>query len=275
MLKLEVKNISLSYNHHAVVKGLSFALRPGELVGLIGPNGCGKTSIIKALSRILPPVSGEIVLDERPLNLISRHSLARRIGVVPQNANLPETFTVSEVVLLGRVPHLGFLRTESARDLAIASWAMERTGISSLSARKIGELSGGERQRVTIARVLAQEPESILLDEPTANLDINHQVEILDLIKSLCREKNIAVLIALHDLNIAAQYCDRLILIKAGQLHAEGLPGEVITAENIKEVYGAENYVYPHPKNNLPVVLPISNHNKYNGNKNKGLENPP
>jgi iron complex transport system ATP-binding protein len=262
MLKLELKNLSLSYNHHNVVTDLSFSLSPGELVGLIGPNGCGKTSIIKALSRVLTPRSGEIVLDGKPLHLISRHNLARCIGVVPQNPNLPDTFTVSEVVLLGRNPHLGFLRTESSKDLAIASWAMERTGISNLAGRKIGELSGGERQRVTIARVLAQEPESILLDEPTANLDINHQVEILDLIKGLCREKNIAVLIALHDLNIASQYCDRLILIKEGRVHAEGPPREVITAVNINEVYGAANFVYPHPENNLPVVLLSTNHNR-------------
>jgi iron complex transport system ATP-binding protein len=262
MKTLEVKNISLSYNHHAVVKGLSFALQPGELVGLIGPNGCGKTSIIKALSRVLSPISGEIILDGKPLHLISRNNLAKLVGVVPQNPGLPETFTVSEVVLLGRNPHLGLLGGESAKDMAIVFWAMERTGISGLSGRRIGELSGGEKQRVTIARVLAQEPESILLDEPTANLDISHQAEILDLIKSLCREKNLAVLIALHDLNVAAQYCDRLILMKEGHIYTEGKPQEVITSANIKEVYGAENFVYPHPENNLPVVLLSANHKK-------------
>ena len=261
MFKLELKDITLSYNHQPVVKDLSFSLRPGELVGLIGPNGCGKTSIIKALSRVLSPCSGKIRLDGKELNLISRSDLARLIGVVPQNPTLPDTFTVSEVVLLGRNPHLGLLGSESAKDLTIVMWAMERTGITSLAGRRIGELSGGERQRVTIARVLAQEPQCILLDEPTANLDICHQIDILDLIKSLCREKNIAVLIALHDLNMAAQYCDRLLLMKEGRIHAEGAPGEVITAVNIKEVYGAENFVYPHPENNLPVVL-LSAHRK-------------
>jgi iron complex transport system ATP-binding protein len=255
MHKLEVKDISLGYNHRPVVTELSFTLSRGELLGLIGPNGCGKTSIIRALSRVLSPGSGQIILDGKPLNLIPRGDLARLIGVVPQNPGLPDTFSVSEVVLLGRNPHLGLLGSESAKDLAIAWRAMERTGISPLSNRRIGELSGGERQRVTIARVLAQEPESILLDEPTANLDICHQVEILDLIKSLCREKQIAVLIALHDLNMAAQYCDRLILMKDGQIHAQGIPQEVITTANIHEVYGAENFVYPHPENSLPVVL--------------------
>jgi iron complex transport system ATP-binding protein len=266
MVSLEIKDISLSYNHSPVVKGLSFQVGPGEMVGLIGPNGCGKTSIIKALSRVLPLGSGKITLDGKELRRFSRGDLARLIGVVPQNPTLPDTFTVSEVVILGRNPHLGLMRSESSRDMAIVWWALERTGISSLAGRKMGELSGGERQRVTIARVLAQEPEAILLDEPTANLDIRHQLEILGLIRGLCREKKLAVLIALHDLNLATQYCDRLLLIRNGESFAEGAPREVITAANIMEVYGAESYIYPHPENNLPVVL-ISR----NGNDSAGI----
>jgi iron complex transport system ATP-binding protein len=255
MQKLEVNNISLSYNHHPVVDGLSFCLRPGEMVGLIGPNGCGKTTVIKALSRILAPQSGSILLDGKDLAHINRGQLARLIGVVPQNPFLPDSFTVSEVVLLGRNPHLGLLRNESARDISIVWWAMERTGILPLAGRRMGELSGGEKQRVTIARALAQEPRTILLDEPTANLDICHQIEILDLIRSLCREKDLAALIAIHDLNMAAQYCDRLLLMKQGRLHASGLPQEVITQNNIREVYGAHSQVYPHPENGLPMVV--------------------
>ncbi len=266
---LEVKDLCLSYNHHTVVKDMSFTLRSGELLGLIGPNGCGKTSIIRALSRVLSPISGNITLNGKLFNRIHRNDLARLIGVVPQNPSLPETFTVSEVALLGRNPHLGLLRSESAKDFTITWWAMERTGISPLSQKRIGELSGGERQRVTIARVLAQEPEFILMDEPTANLDINHQVEILNLIKSLCRERNIAVLIALHDLNIAAQYCNRLLLMNEGQIYAEGTPQEVITTANINAVYGAESFVYPHPENNLPVVLLRGDHAGSNEAKSK------
>lgn len=255
MNKLEVREISLSYNHHPVVNSLSFVLQPGELAGLIGPNGCGKTTIIKAISRVLPPLSGKIFLDGQEIERVGRSELARRIGVVPQNPYLPETFTVSEVVLLGRNPHLGLMRNESAKDISIAWWAMERTGIIHLAGRKMGELSGGEKQRVTIARVLAQETQAILLDEPTANLDICHQIEILDLIKDLCREKNLAALIAIHDLNMAAQYCDRLFLLNKGQIYAEGTVQEVITPANIKAVYGASSYVYPHPENALPVVV--------------------
>jgi iron complex transport system ATP-binding protein len=259
MVKLEVKEVSLSYNHHPVVQDLSFCLQPGELVGLIGPNGCGKTSIIKALSRVLNLRSGKITLDGKDLGLISRGQLARQIGVVPQNPALPETFSVLEVVLLGRNPHLGLLRGESSHDMAVTWWAMERTGLAALAGRRIGELSGGEKQRVTIARILAQEPTVILLDEPTANLDISHQIEILDLIKSLCRERNLAVLITLHDLNLAAQYCDRLMMLKGGQIHACGTPAEVITAENIRTVFGAESLVCPHPLNQQPTVLLVVN----------------
>lgn len=261
MIKLEVQNISLSYNHHPVVEGLSFQLNPGELVGLVGPNGCGKSSIIRAVSRIIPLYAGKISLDGKELRLISHGELARRLGVVPQSPFIPETFTVSEVVLLGRNPHLGLLRNESSKDLAVAGWAMERTGITHLAERRMGELSGGEKQRVTIARVLAQEPRIILLDEPTANLDINHQLEILDLIRSLCDEKELAVLIALHDLNLASQYCHRLLMLKKGQVHAVGTPREVITITNIKEVYGTDSIVQPHPENDLPVVVLMGKHN--------------
>jgi len=255
MITLELQGVSLGYGRNLVIRNMSFRVTPGEVVGLIGPNGCGKTSIIKALSRVISPYSGKILLDGKVISNIPRGDLARLVGVVPQNPNLPEAFTAFEVVLMGRNPHLGLLRYEGTRDLTIVWWAMERTATDSLAERRMSELSGGERQRVTIARVLAQEPKAVLLDEPTANLDISHQVEILDLIKNLCLEENLTVLVALHDLNLAAQYCDRLLLINDGQIYAEGTPWEVISPANIKEVYGAESCVYPHPANHLPIVL--------------------
>jgi iron complex transport system ATP-binding protein len=269
MIKLEIQKISLSYNHHPVVADLSFQIVPGEILGLIGPNGCGKTSIIKALSRVMSLRAGQIKLDGQEINRLSRNQMARLVGVVPQNPSLPETFTVAEVVLLGRTPHLGLLRHESARDLKIAGWAMERTGIASLAGRRMSELSGGERQRVTVARVLAQEPVAVLLDEPTANLDINHQTAIMDLIRGLCKENNLAVLIALHDLNLAAQYCDKLVMLKNGRLFAEGSPQQVMTAENIRAVYGMASHIYPHPENHLPVVLISSQVDSYHSNNNQ------
>ncbi len=255
MVKLELADVSLGYGSRQVVRQLSFRVMPGEMLGLIGPNGCGKTSIIKAMCRVIPH-TGAIFLDGKEISAMPRKELARLLGVVPQNPSLPETFTVFEVVLMGRNPHLGLLRYESRKDLDVAWWAMVETATDALAERRMGELSGGERQRVTVARVLAQEPEAVLLDEPTANLDISHQVEILGLIRDLCRQKSLAVLVALHDLNLAAQYCDRLLLISNGQLHAEGTPWQVITPENIKGVYGTESTVYPHPVNRLPVVLP-------------------
>ena len=255
MAKLEILNIILDYGSRPVIKDVSFQLQPGELLGLVGPNGCGKTSIIKSLSRVLALSSGRILLDGKDITEISRNELAGIIGVVPQNPYLPETFTVFEVVVLGRNPHLGLFSGESPHDIDIVRQALATTGITQLAKRKIGELSGGERQRVTIARVLAQEPQIILLDEPTANLDIAQQADILDLITGMCRENNIAGLIAIHDLNIAAQYCTRIIMLKNGRFFVEGLPGEVITAENVRQVFDADTTIYPHPENSLPMVL--------------------
>ena len=164
---------------------------------------------------------------------------------------------------MGRNPHLGLFQYEGPKDMAIAWRAMEKTSVQHLARRRIGELSGGEIQCVVIARVLAQETEAILLDEPTANLDISHQVEILDVIKGLCQENALTVVAALHDLNLAAEYCDRLVLINNGRIYAEGTPSEVITDDNIREVYGAGSYVYSHPLSGLPAVLPNAGSSKY------------
>ena len=255
MIKIEVQGVTLGYGRKAVLKGLTFQVRPGEMVGLIGPNGCGKSTVIRALSRVISLHSGRITLDGKDLTRIPRQELACLLGVVPQLPLLPSAFTAFEIVLMGRNPHLGLFRYESQKDLAIAWQAMEKTGTQALAARRVSELSGGEIQCLLIARVLAQETKAILLDEPTANLDIGRQIEMLDLIKNLCRQNNLAVLAALHDLNLASQYCDRLVLINDGRIHAEGTPKEVITAENIAEVYGAESCVYTHPVNGLPCVL--------------------
>jgi len=255
MIKLELQSVGIVYGRNVVVKDLTFQVMPGEMVGLIGPNGSGKSTIIKAISRVISLYSGKILLDGKDVFKIPRGDLARLLGVVPQMSILPSAFTAFEVVLMGRNPHLGLLQYEGARDMSITWRAMEMTATQSLAERRIGELSGGEIQRIVIARVLAQEPKSILLDEPTANLDIRHQVEILDLIKSLCLENDLTVVVALHDLNIASQYCDRLILINNGRVHAQGTPREVINSRNIEEVYGAEGCVYAHPVDGLPVVL--------------------
>ena len=263
MIKLELQNICLAYGGKVVVKDITFQLMPGEMVGLIGPNGSGKSTIIKAISRVISPYSGKILLDGKEISRIPRRDLARLLGVVPQMPLLPSAFTAFEIVLMGRNPHLGLLQYEGEKELAVTWQAMKMTATQSLAERRVGELSGGEIQRLIVARVLTQEPKSILLDEPTANLDIRHQVEILDLIKSLCLENNLTVLAALHDLNLASQYCDRLILINNGRIHAQGTPEEVINSQNIKEVYGTNGCVYAHPINGLPAVLPRASNSKY------------
>ncbi|MFC2002460.1 ABC transporter ATP-binding protein [Chloroflexota bacterium] len=264
MIELEMQNVSLGYNHNPVLQEITLKATPGELVGLIGPNGSGKSTIIKALSRVIQPLSGRILLDGKDVTRIPRRELARLVGVVPQMPLLPSTFTAFEIVLMGRNPHLGLLQSEGQHEWAIAWQAMEKTATQSLASRRVDELSGGEIQCLLIARVLVQETKVILLDEPTANLDIGRQVEIFGLIKNLCVENNLTVLAALHDLNLAAQYCNRLFLINERRVYAEGTPAEVITERNIKEVYGAENCVYTHPINGLPTVLLSASQNKTN-----------
>jgi iron complex transport system ATP-binding protein len=265
MIELEMKKVTLGYYHQPVLRDISLKASPGEMVGLIGPNGSGKSTIIKALSRIVHPDAGLISVNGRNIVKIPQRELACLVGVVPQLPLLPSAFTAFEIVLMGRNPHLGLFQSESHRDLALAWEAMKKTGTDSLAQRHINELSGGEIQCVLIARALVQETEAILLDEPTANLDIGRQVEILDLIKDFCVARRLTVIAAVHDLNLAAQYCDRVILIHEGHVHAEGTPPEVITAGNMRQVYGTENCVYTHPVNGLPTVLLGAHQNKATG----------
>ena len=255
MVKIEMQGVTLGYGHSIVLKDISLQVMPGEVVGLIGTNGSGKSTVIRALSRVITPLSGKISVNGEDICSIKRRDLARLVGVVPQMPILPSAFTAFEIVLMGRNPHLGLFQHEGPKEIAIAWQAMEKTSTQALAERRISELSGGEIQCVLIARVLTQETKAIILDEPTANLDIGRQVEILNLIKNLSAEDNLAVLAAIHDLNLAAQYCDRLVMINDGRVYADGTPSEVITPQNIKEVYGAENCVYVHPVNGLPIVL--------------------
>jgi iron complex transport system ATP-binding protein len=228
---------------------------PGQILGLVGPNGSGKSTLIKGMAGVIDLSSGCILIDSHDIRTIKQDKLARLVATVPQSPVLPGAFTAFEVVLMGRTPYLGLLRYEGGKDLAIAWQAMEVTHTQSFAERRVSEISGGERQRLVIARALTQQPKTMLLDEPTANLDINHQVEILNLVKSLCLEQSLTVIIALHDLNLAAQYCDWMVMLNGGKVYAEGTPVDILTAQNIKKVYGAEVCVYPHPVNKLPTTL--------------------
>jgi iron complex transport system ATP-binding protein len=252
---IELDNVSLGYDHRVILHDVDMRAKPGQILGLVGPNGSGKSTLIKGIGRVIDLLSGHISIDGRDTRTVRRDELARLVATVPQDPALPGAFTAFEVVLMGRTPHLGLLRYEGEKDLAIAWQAMVATHTESFAERRASELSGGERQRLVIARALTQKPKAMLLDEPTANLDINYQIEILDLVKSLCREQSLTVVIALHDLNLAAQYCDLIVMLSGGRVHAGGAPGDILTAPNIKEVYGADVCVYPHPINGLPTTI--------------------
>src|SRR5438093_4504147 len=238
------------------LRDLSLSVAAGELVGLVGPNGCGKTTLIRAVTKVVQPVSGEVDLCGDEV-VLPQAEIARRVAVVPQEPVLPDAFTAIECVLMGRTPHLKLLENEGARDFDAARQAMERTGTWELAERRVDELSGGERQRVVVARALAQETPVLLLDEPTAHLDIGHQASILGLMRTLCRDERKAVLAVVHDLTLGAAYCNRLVMLRpGGMVAAEGSAEEVLRPELIAEVYGTAADVFPHPRTGLPVVAP-------------------
>ncbi|MDO8586535.1 MAG: heme ABC transporter ATP-binding protein [Armatimonadota bacterium] len=271
--KLKISDLEVSYGLEPVVRGVSFDLKNGELVAVVGPNGSGKTTLLRALSRTIKPSKGAVYLDERDIFRFSSRELAREMAVVPQDSEVGFEFTALEIVLMGRSPHLGRFSLEGERDLEIAREAMEQTATLDIADRAVNTLSGGERQRVIIARALAQQPRVILLDEPTSHLDINFQVEILELIRRLVREKQIAALAVLHDLNLAAHYCDWMILLKDGRVHAAGEPEDVLTADNVRQVYGVEVWVRKHPAYGRPYIIsgvsaPVA------GNGDKQIETP-
>lgn len=250
-----VDNLRAGYNGAAILDGVCMRLDKSEFAGVIGPNGSGKTTLLRSMSRVLAPMSGSVMLEGRDIYSIPAREFARRVAVVPQDTLVAFDFTVMEIVLMGRSPRLGRFAVEGVHDAEIALESLRRTGTAHLADRQINALSGGERQRVLIARALAQEPEVLLLDEPTSHLDISFQFEIMDLIKSLNREQGMTILAILHDLNIAAQYCDRLILIGQGSIQADGPPDEVVTADNIRRVYNAEVWVRRHPVTSRPYVI--------------------
>lgn len=259
-----LENAGCKYGKHTALSAISLETRPQELLGIIGPNGSGKSTLLKLMAGLLHPGSGKACLDGETITSLGRNTVARRIALVPQSASLPELFTALDIVLMGRTPHLGLLRYESKADIAIACSAMETTHTAHLAGKYINQLSGGERQRVVIARAIAQEAGILLLDEPTANLDVNYQVEIMNFLRSLCQARGLTVVIALHDLNLASQYCDRLVMLREGRMYSQGTPAEIITPVLIKEVFGLEVYVGPHPVNGLPVTL-VSGNNNHKG----------
>ena len=254
---VRLEEVSFAYRDRSVLERVSLDVGRGERFGLLGPTGSGKSTLVRLLSRVLAPGSGRIVFAGRPLAGYSARELAQRIAVVPQETALDFPFSVLEVVLMGRAPHLGGFGFEGDRDLAAAERAMASTGIADLAGRFFHELSGGEKQRVVIARALAQEPELLLLDEPTTFLDIRHVVEIFELLSALSVERGITLIVVLHDLNLAALYLQRMAFLKHGRLHACGAPETVLTYRTIREVYETDVYVHRNDLTGKLNVLPL------------------
>ena len=253
---LSVRGLRVSYGHREVLRGIDRDVAVGEVVGLVGPNGGGKTTLMRAISRVVP-FTGDALVGGDDVASLQPRELARRVAVVPQDPTLPVGFTVLEVVVMGRTPHLRFLEQETADDLRKAETALTMVGAQGLADRRVDELSGGERQNVVIARALVQESPLLLLDEPTANLDIGHQAGIMRLLRRLATERGTGVLAALHDLTLASLYCDRLVLLASGELIAEGTPAEVLTTENVRRAYGSKVVILQPQGMPGPVVLPI------------------
>jgi iron complex transport system ATP-binding protein len=249
--------VTAGYDRTQALADVSFSVRRGEMVGVIGPNGSGKSTLLRVLSGVLRPWQGQVEIGGRPLTSYRPRELSRLLAVVPQETTISFPFSVLEVVLLGRTPHVGGFRFESARDLAAARSAMARTQVAELAERSITELSGGERQRVILARALAQEPSILVLDEPSAFLDIRHQVETYDLLRDL-QGDGMTIVTVLHDLNLAALYCERLILLDGGRVTCVGTPAEVLTYPTLARVYGTEVYVAINDITQSLNVLPLS-----------------
>ncbi|UCE81086.1 MAG: ABC transporter ATP-binding protein [Methanobacteriota archaeon] len=258
-MKLEIKNLSFSFGDARVLNCISLGIEEGEFVGLMGPNGSGKTTLLRCLTRYLPSEARTILVDMKPIHTMSDKEIAKTFAVVPQTSATDFPFTAYDIVMMGRLPHMGSrLAGESKKDEAVVRWAFDRTGCSHLKGRRFSELSGGERQRVIIARALAQQPKVLLLDEPTVYLDISGQFEMMDLIRRLNTEDGLTIVAVLHDINMAARYSDRVVLLNGGRLEAFDHPDEVFTTNTIRAVYGVDVAVRKDPLTHDVFVMPRS-----------------
>ncbi|MDR0334886.1 MAG: ABC transporter ATP-binding protein [Methanomassiliicoccaceae archaeon] len=237
---LRIEDLRFSYKDKPVLDGVDLEIRPGEVIGIIGPNGCGKTTLLKHLNRNLHPAVGRVLLDDKDIEKMTKADIARYVAVVPQSNEINFSFTVRDIVTMGRMPFLEKFGGESSEDLRKIDEAMEKTNIMEFADRFINTMSGGERQRVIIARALAQTPEIILLDEPTLHLDISNQFDVLDLVKKLSDADGLTVVIVSHDLPMVVRYCDRIVMLKDHKIFAAGAPEEVLTPEIMKEIFNID-----------------------------------
>lgn len=256
--RLSADAVTLRYGERTISQGLSLAIPDGSFTVIVGPNACGKSTLLRALSRLLVPVAGQVILDGRHISQFPAKEVARRLGLLPQSAVAPEGITVADLVARGRYPHQSFLRQWTDADEQAVAEAMQATDVAALSDRLLDELSGGQRQRVWIAMVLAQQTPILLLDEPTTYLDIAHQLEVLDLLAELNRSEGRTVVMVLHDLNEAARYSDHLVALCRGRVVASGRPQDVVTEGTVREVFGIDSRVVPDPVTGTPMVVPMS-----------------
>ena len=254
MTLIDLNQVTLRYGAQPVIQEVSAQIAQGEFFVIIGPNGAGKTTLLKALAGLHPLHTGEIRIRQRPISDYGRKELARTLALVPQQVTADFPFTVAETVLMGRYPHLGLLAVESKKDLEMAEQAMAFTEVQHLAGRRLGQLSGGERQRVTIARAICQQSQVLLLDEPTASLDPAHQLRIMDLMERLRGKEQVTVVMVSHDLNLAASYADRLLLLQAGRVEFIGSPREVLTGERLSRSYDCTLLVDEHPLLGTPRI---------------------
>jgi iron complex transport system ATP-binding protein len=256
--RLRGEGLSLGYDERAVSEDLTVAIPDGSFTVIVGPNACGKSTLLRALARMLKPSAGTVILDGGPIGSLPSKEVARRLGLLPQSSIAPDAITVADLVARGRYPHQGLLRQWSREDERAVAAAMAATDVTDLAGRAVDELSGGQRQRVWLAMVLAQETSIVLLDEPTTFLDIAHQIEVLDLCADLHREQGRTLVAVLHDLNHACRYATHLVAMRDGAVVAEGDPSQIVDAELVERVFGLRCRVIPDPETGTPLVVPAA-----------------
>lgn len=255
-VRLGARDLSLGYGTTPIVEGLTVDIAAGAVTAIVGPNACGKSTLLRGLARLLSPSAGQVILDGTDIARLRTKDVARRLGLLPQSSIAPEGITVADLVTRGRFPHQTMLRQFSRADQRAVTEAMTATGVTTLAGRPVDELSGGQRQRVWVAMVLAQQTPLILLDEPTTFLDIAHQIELLDLFSDLNIEQGRTIVAVLHDLNHACRFADEIIAMKAGSVVAKGNPADVVTAALVEEVYGLQCQIIDDPETGTPLVIP-------------------
>ncbi len=258
--QLLAAGLDLAYGDRQIVTGLSLTVPPGKLTVIVGANASGKSTLLRGLARLLTPTRGAVYLDGKPIHQMPTREVATLLGVLPQTPIAPDAIAVTDLVGRGRYPHQGWFRRWTTEDDAAVAEALNATDTADLAGRAVDELSGGQRQRVWIAMALAQDTQLLLLDEPTTYLDINHQVEVLDLLTDLVRQRGRTVVVVLHDLNLACRYADHIVAMKSGHIVAEGSPGDVMTEAVVADVFGMPSRIVRDPVSDTPMVVPIGRH---------------